>query len=109
MKPAKKANTLKLTAKKTQTAKYKTLKKKSVKLEAKKLMTVSGGVGTKSYKLVSVNKSKSKFSVNAKNGALTIKKGTKKGLYKVKVQVKAAGSSTYLAASKTVTVKVRVR
>ncbi len=36
-------------------------------------------------------------------------KGLKKGTYKLKVLVKAAGTNNYLEASKTVTVKVKVK
>lgn len=40
---------------------------------------------------------------------ITVKKKTKKGIYKVRVTVKAAGTVEYKPASKTVTVTVRVK
>ena len=67
-----------------------------------------------SYKLVSAKKGKKsfrkKFSVNAKTGKITVKKRLKKGTYKVKVKVKAAGNANYKASAwKTVTFKVKVK
>ena len=41
------------------------------------------------------------------NGKVTVKKGLKKGTYKVKV--KAAGNKNYKAATKTVTFKIKVK
>ena len=43
------------------------------------------------------------------NGKVTVKKGLKKGTYKVKVKVKAAGNKNYKAATKTVTFKINVK
>jgi hypothetical protein len=51
----------------------------------------------------------------AKTGMITVPKGTKKGTYKVKVKVSAAGvkattkSSGYLAGAKTVTCTIVVK
>ena len=50
-----------------------------------------------------------KNTFNKKNGKFTVKKGTKKGTYKIKVKVTAKGNKTYKAASKTVTVKIVVK
>ena len=97
--------------KKAKTAKYSKVKKKAVTLKA--ITKVSGAKGTVSYSLVSAKKGsksfKAKFKVNAKNGKITVKKGTKKGTYKVKVKVSAAATAGYKAASKTVTVKIKVK
>lgn len=49
------------------------------------------------------------FSVNKKSGKVTVKKGLKKGTYRLKVTVAAAGDTNHEAAAKTVTVKVVVR
>ncbi len=47
---------------------------------------------------------------NAKTGKITVKKGTKKGTYRIKVEVMAAGNGNYLASkAKTVSVKVKVK
>lgn len=43
------------------------------------------------------------------NGKITIKKGLKKGTYKIKVKVTAAGNKSYKSAVKTVTVKIVVK
>lgn len=77
-------------------------------------MTVSKAEGKLSYKLVSVKKGKKNFkkkiSVSAKTGKVTVKKGLKKGTYKVKVEVRAAGDVNYNAsAAKTVTFKIIVQ
>ena len=48
------------------------------------------------------------IKVNAKTGAITVPKGTKKGTYKVKVKVTAKGNKNYKAGSRTVTVKLTV-
>ena len=50
-----------------------------------------------------------RFEVNEKNGKITVKKGTKKGLYKVKIKFKAAGNKTYEAQRETITVKILVK
>lgn len=58
------------------------------------------------YKKVKGNK---KISINKKTGRITVKKGLKKGTYKVKIKVRAAGTSKYRSGSKTVVVKVKVK
>ena len=82
------------------------LKKKNQTIAAKKAITVSGAQGTLSYKKLSGNK---KITINAKNGKITLKKGLKKGTYKVKIQVSATGNDSYEAGSKAVTVKITVK
>ena len=64
------------------------------------------GQGTLSYAKISGNK---KITVNKKNGKVTIKKGLKKGTYKVKIKVRAAGNATHKAATRTVTIKIKVK
>ena len=61
---------------------------------------------TITYKKIKGNK---KITINKKTGKITIKKKTKKGTYKVKIKVKAAGNNQYLAGTKTVTVKIKVK
>ena len=72
----------------------------------KSIKFIKKGKGAISYKKASGNK---KIIVNKKNGKITVKKGLKKGTYKVKVKVTAAGNSSYKAATKTVTVTVKVK
>lgn len=103
-------NTLK-TSGRTVTLKAATLQKKNLAVARKKAINVSAAKGTLSYTKVSVNKKKyaSKFLINKKTGNITVKKGVKKGTYKMKVKVKAAGNSNYKAATKNVTVTIKVR
>lgn len=49
------------------------------------------------------------ISINKKTGKLTLKKGLKKGTYRIKVLVHAASSADYKACKKTFVLKVRVR
>ena len=87
----------------------KTAKVKAVK---KKAVTVTGAVkaakatGKVTYKKVSGS---AKLKVNAANGSVTVKKGTSKGTYKIKVKVSAAGNINYKPASKTVNVKIKIK
>ena len=101
---AKYKNTLTVKAKKP-TIKFKNLKKKNQTIAAKSAMTVSKAQGKVTYKKTSGNK---KITVS-KAGKITVKKGLKKGTYKVKIKVTAAGNATYKAATKTVTVTIKVK
>ncbi|MBQ3904871.1 MAG: leucine-rich repeat domain-containing protein [Eubacterium sp.] len=100
----KNANTLYAKGK-TVKVKKGTVKKKSVKIKRAKAITVKNAVGALSFKKAKGNK---KIMV-AKNGKITVKKGLKKGTYKIKIKVTAAGSDEYKAAVKTVTVIIRVK
>ena len=51
----------------------------------------------------------SRLSIARTTGQVTVKKKTKKGTYKIKVKVTAAGTSSYKALSKNVTVTVKVK
>ena len=97
---AKLNNTLKVTGK---TAKVKQ------NVARAKVMVVSNPQGKVSYKLLSVNKKKSYFKVNAANGVVTIKKKLKKGTYTLKVLVTASGNDGYWSGSKTVAFKIKVK
>ena len=101
------ANPLKITAK-TATVKYSKLKKANQKLGVTKVISFRNkGQGTKAYAKASGNK---KITIAKKTGKVTVKKGLKKGTYKVKVKVKAAGTGNYKpSAWKTVTLKIRVQ
>ena len=68
-------------------------------------MTVSKAQGKVTFQKAKGNK---KITV-AKNGKITVKKGLKKGTYKVKIKVKAAGNSAYNAKAITVTVTIKVK
>ena len=102
IKIAKKAPTIK-TKIGTKNLSYNALKKKA---QVFTLGTSVNSKGTLTYKKLSGS---SAVSVNSKTGKLTVKKGLKKGTYKVKVQIKSAAKGNYTAGSRTVTVTVRVK
>ena len=98
-------NTLKASGK-TVKLKYKKLKKSKRTIKRGKAIKVSGAKGTVRYKKIGGNK---KIKINAKSGKITVKKGLKKGKYKLKVRVTAAGNGSYLSGSKKVTVIIKVK
>ncbi len=102
-------NPLKASAKKAKVVRYKELKKKAQYVAREDLLTISKKKGSVTYKKVKVNKNSKRFTVDTSTGNLKIKKGTKKGLYKIRIKVTAAGDSKYSPGSKTVTAKVRVK
>ncbi|MBR0397322.1 MAG: hypothetical protein IJI10_03540 [Eubacterium sp.] len=75
-------------------------KKQTFKLKAK-----INGKGKVTFKKVSGNK---KITIS-KAGRVTVKKGLKKGTYKVKVKVSIAATGNYKAASATKTIKIKVK
>ncbi|MBR1731439.1 MAG: Ig-like domain-containing protein [Ruminococcus sp.] len=98
----------------TKNANTMTVKAKAVTASAKKntsfakakFATVSKAVGKVTFKKASGDK---KITITSA-GKLTVKKGLKKGkTYSVKIKVTAAGSAKYAAATKTITVKVKVK
>lgn len=101
------ANPLKVIAK-TVKVKSSKLKKKSQTLKVSKVVKFTKkGQGTLTYKKVKGSK---KIAINKKNGKVTVKKGLKKGTYKVKVKIKAAGNANYNASAfKTVTFKIIIK
>ena len=110
------ANTLSVKGK-TAKVKYTKLKKKTQKLKVSKVIAFKNrGQGTISYKITSVKKGKKSFkkyfTINKKTGQIKIKKSKKlkKGTYKVKVKVRAAGNAKYEASTlKTVKIKIKVK
>ena len=102
---AKAANPLTVKAKTAKVKKSK-VKKKAQKLAKSKVLTVSKNQGKVTYTKVSGS---SKLKIAKTTGKVTVKKKTKKGTYKMKVKVTAAGNNNYKAASKTVTFKVKVK
>jgi hypothetical protein len=94
---------------KSRTAKisYRKLKKKSRTLVVSKVIRFKNkGVGQLTYTAVSNSR---KISINKKTGTVTLKKGIKKGTYKLKVKVRADGNNNYNAVAKTVTAKIIVK
>lgn len=111
LKVKKAKNPIKL-AKKTVTASAAKLKKSSQKVagalakKAKGKVTYAMLAATKAKK---VKKDAGKyFAVSKKSGKITVKKGTPRGTYQVKVKAQAAGNANYKKASKKAVVTVRV-
>ena len=106
VKGSKAANPLKIKGK-TATVKYSILKIKNQTLKVSSVIsTTKKGKGTLTYTKASGNKN---ITVNKKTGKVTIKKGLKKGTYKVKVKVRAAGTKNYKPVTRTVTFTIRVK
>ncbi|MEE3428058.1 MAG: right-handed parallel beta-helix repeat-containing protein [Ruminococcus sp.] len=101
VKKTKKANTLKVSVKK------KTVKKSKLKKSKKTVLAIT--VKNAQGKVTYAKLSGSKYLNVTKKGKIEVKKGTKKGTYKIKVKVTAKGNSSYKKASKTVTVKIKVK
>ena len=104
--------TIRVTGNKTPTFKVKTVSKTlSVKTLKKSSKTYAIGAsvnskGTLSYKKRSGN---SKITINSKTGKVTVKKGTARGTYKVRIRVSAATRGIYKAAYKDVVLTIRVK
>lgn len=97
------SNSLAVTAG-SKTVKASKVKKKKVTVG--RPCSVKYAIGSVSYKKVGGSK---KLSVNTRNGKVTVAKGTKKGTYKIKIKVTAAGNYSHAKASKTVTCTIVVR
>jgi len=80
------------------------VKKKKQTIAKAKAFTIKNAQGSVTFKKTGGSK---RLTIS-KSGKITVKKGTKKGTYKIKVKVTASGNGSYKAGSKTVTVKVRV-
>ena len=109
-----KANPIQVKAKKVK-AKASKLSKKTLRIKAKKAFKVTGAAGKVSYKIVKISGKKKLVKKAAKKiklsaaGKLTLKKGLKKGKYKVKVAITADGGNAFKPATKIVTLKVVVK
>lgn len=88
----------------TKKAKFSKVSKKAVTVA--RPLSVTKAQGTLSFKKVGGSKN---FTVNAKTGKVTVKKGTKKSTYTIKIKVTAKGNSSYKSASKTVKTKIVVK
>lgn len=97
----KKSQTIKATTRKKFSAKKVKNKAQSFKLSAKS----TSGSKVK-CKLVKKNKN-IKFA--ASSGKVTVKKGTKKGTYKIKVKMSVSGNNQYKAYSTTKTISIKVK
>ena len=98
-------------AKSTVKVKYSKVKKKKQKVACP--ISVTKAEGTVKYSIQSVTKkaAKKKIDINAKTGKLTVKKGCKKGSYKVtiRVTVETDKTSKYNGAAYSIPITVRVK
>ena len=90
-------------AKKTYTVKLAKVKKKAQKIAVK---FKASGNGKITYKAAKTAGGKVKI---AKNGKVTVAKGTKKGPYTLKVKVTAAATTSHNAVTQTIKLKIRVK
>ncbi|SDB12404.1 C1 family peptidase [Eubacterium oxidoreducens] len=97
------ANTMKVSAVKKK-VKYNAVKKRAIKVVCP--LSVKRAIGKITYEKVSAAKC---LILNEKTGKVTVKKGTKKGTYAIRIKVRAAGNANYEAASKTVKCKIIVK
>ena len=88
------------------TASLKTLKTKAVTV-ARPLSFTKAPQGKVTY--AKASGSSAALTINKTTGKVTVRKGTKKGTYTIKVKVTAAGNANYKAGSKTLTCKVVVK
>lgn len=92
---------------KTAKVKYSKLKKASQKLSVSKVLSFKKkGKGEKVYTKLKGNK---KIIINQNTGKVTLKKGLKKGTYRVKVKVTAKGNNNYKSKTLTRTFRIRIK
>jgi hypothetical protein len=92
---------------KTATVRYSKVRKRAQTLKRSKVISLKNAKGKVTYTKFKGNK---KIVVNKTNGKVTVKKGLKKGTYKVRVKVKAKGNSKYKpSAVKKITFRVKVK
>ena len=82
------------------------LAKKKQKLSITKLVDLSNCEGKLSYEKLSGD---SCLTISKSTGVITVKKGTKKGTYSMKVKITAAKTANVKKARKTVTIKIKVK
>ena len=104
------ANTMKARGK-TVKIKQSQVKKQAKVIKRTKAIKITGAKGKVTYKLTGVSKNKYRkyFKVAKNTGKLTVKKGIRKGSYKVRIKVMASGDRAFKPASTAVTVKIRVK
>lgn len=82
---------------------YSALRKKA------QVFTLGASVSSKGTLTYAKTAGSSAFTVNKTNGKITVKKGLKKGTYKIKVKISAKATANYNTGTKTVLVTVRVK
>ena len=82
---------------------YNALRKKA------QVFTLGASVTSKGTLTYAKTAGSSAFTVNKTNGKITVKKGLKKGTYKIKVKISSKATANYNEGTKTVLVTVRVK
>ena len=82
---------------------YNALRKKA------QVFTLGASVTSKGKLTYAKTAGSSAFTVNKTNGKITVKKGLKKGTYKIKVKISSRATANYNAGTKTVLVTVKVK
>ena len=101
---AKAKNTAKISSKQ-KTVKFAKLKKKAQVVWP---LSVKKAKGKTTYAKMAKGSSK-RLSVNKSTGKVIVKKGTAKGLYKVRIKVKVAGDKNHKSITKIITAKICVK
>lgn len=93
---------------KTFVVKYRSIKKNSKTFKLGTKIVTSGGFGhgAVTYKVTKYPAKAKKYIKVDRKGKVTLKKGAKKGIYKIKITAKAVGNE-YEKATKTITFKVK--
>ena len=103
---------MRVRGKTAQLAANKLVDKAQVLKTSKAIKFAKKGQGKVTYKVISVKKKNRNFTkyikYSAKKKGFVVAKGMKKGEYKVKVKIKAAGNKNYKAVTKAATFKVIV-
>ena len=94
---------------KTVKIKYSKLSDKKQIIKTKKAFALTGAKGKVTYKVAKYDKKAKKKIKVSRTGKIMVKKGLKKGTYRLKIAVTAAGNANYDAVTKVVTLKVRVK
>ena len=102
---AKYANTIVVKGKKA-TVSFAKLKKANQTIARNSVLSISKAQGKLTYAKVSGNKN---IGISKSKGIIQVKKGLKKGTYKIGVKVTAAGNASYKSASKKATITVVVK
>ena len=102
---AKYANTITVKGKKVNVS-FAKLKKANQTIARNSVLSITKAQGKLSYAKVSGNKN---IGISKSTGIIIVKKGLKKGTYKIGVKVTAAGNASYKAGAKTATVTIVVK
>ena len=90
----------------TATVRYSKLKKRTQYLRRDKVLTIKKKKGRLSFEKKKGNR---KITIDSSTGKVKVKKGLKKGKYRIRVKVKDKGNDDFKSKSKTVWFTVRVR